>query len=214
MEDYYAARAAEYDEVYRKPERQSELRQLAQWLPGRLAGRTVLELACGTGYWTRFIAPLARGVVALDAVDETLRIAQARLAAPTAQKVRLLRGDAYQLPFAPGSFDAAFAGFWWSHVPLDRIGAFLDGLHAVLRPGARIVFIDNRFVPGSSTAIAAQDAEGNSWQDRPLKDGSTHRVLKNFPSREALLAAVAPHAGTSEVREWTCFWALEYTLPT
>ncbi len=211
MEDYYAARAVEYDEVYRKPERQGELRELEQWLPGRLAGRTVLELACGTGYWTRFIAPVARSVVALDAVDETLRIAKARVPAET---VRLMRGDAYHLPFAANSFDAAFAGFWWSHVPLARLAGFLEGLHAVLRPGAKIVFIDNRFVAGSSTAIAARDAGGDSWQDRPLKDGTTHRVLKNFPSREALLAAVAPHCGRSEVREWIYFWALEYTLRT
>jgi demethylmenaquinone methyltransferase/2-methoxy-6-polyprenyl-1,4-benzoquinol methylase len=45
MIDYYAARAAEYDKVYSKPERQTELRQIKQWLPSVLAGRAVLEIA-------------------------------------------------------------------------------------------------------------------------------------------------------------------------
>jgi hypothetical protein len=55
-----------------------------------------------------------------------------------------------------------------------------------------VVFLDNRFVPGSSTPIAESDAEGNTYQVRTLADGSTHRVLKNFPDRDALMAIVAP----------------------
>src|SRR6186997_2665379 len=74
MQSYYAARASEYDRVYLKPERQPDLRQIEQWLPSVLAGATVLEVACGTGYWTRFIAPVASAVVALDSSPETLRI--------------------------------------------------------------------------------------------------------------------------------------------
>ncbi|MGI9153857.1 MAG: class I SAM-dependent methyltransferase, partial [Rubrivivax sp.] len=72
---YYAARAAEYDRVYLKPERQADLRQIEAWLPARFAGRRVLDVACGTGYWTRFIAPAAAEMLALDAAPETLDIA-------------------------------------------------------------------------------------------------------------------------------------------
>jgi len=53
MQDYYAARATEYDKVYAKHERQADLRQIEQWLPSVLAGRSVLEVACGTGYTGR-----------------------------------------------------------------------------------------------------------------------------------------------------------------
>ena len=74
-----------------------------------------------------------------------------------------------------------------------------------------MVFLDNRFVPGSSTPIAESDAEGNTYQVRTLADGSTHRVLKNFPDRDALMAIVAPLAAVIEYREWQYFWALEYT---
>ena len=59
MQAYYAARAPEYDSVYRKPERQADLRAIEQWVPSRFVAARVLEIACGTGYWTQFIAPVA-----------------------------------------------------------------------------------------------------------------------------------------------------------
>ncbi|CAN7685212.1 class I SAM-dependent methyltransferase [Pseudorhodoferax sp. LjRoot39] len=208
MQDYYAARAQEYDRVYAKPERQDDLRRMESWLPGVLAGRRVLELACGTGYWTRFYAAAAHSVVGIDSAQQTLDIARARLPAG----VQLLQGDAYALPRFDAPFDAAFAGFWWSHIPRQRIGGFLQGLHAALQPGARVVFMDNRFVPGSSTPVAERDADGDSFQLRTLDDGSVHRVLKNFPSAEALLAAAEPFAAQASYHQWRFFWALEYTL--
>ncbi|GHC71309.1 hypothetical protein GCM10007320_06200 [Pseudorhodoferax aquiterrae] len=208
MQDYYAARAREYDRIYAKPERQDNLRRMESWLPGVLAGRRVLELACGTGYWTRFYAAAAQSVLGIDSAQQTLDIARARLPS----SVQLLQGDAYRLPQFDAPFDAAFAGFWWSHIPQRRIAGFLHGLHAALQPGARVVFMDNRFVPGSSTPVAERDADGDSFQLRTLDDGSVHRVLKNFPSAEALLAAVEPFAAQASYHQWRFFWALEYTL--
>ena len=209
LQDYYAARAHEYDKIYLKPERQVNLRQLETWLSDVFTHRSVLEIACGTGYWTQFYAPVAARVVAIDSAVETLRIAEGRL---HGTNVRLLEGDAYQLPVLDGTFDGAFAGFWWSHIPKNRVAEFLSGLHAVLQPGTKIVFLDNRYVPESSTPISERDTEGNTYQLRLLEDGSTHRVLKNFPSRDELLGAVASHAKACDYREWDYFWALAYTL--
>ena len=208
MQDYYAALANEYDRIYLKPERQADLRQIEGWLPTVFAGRSVLEVACGTGYWTQFYAPAAERVVAVDAAPETLRIAETRV---PAAKVQLVEGDAYRLPSSTVRCDAGFAGFWWSHIPRSRIDEFLRGFHAAIEPGAKVVFLDNRFVPASSTPIAETDAEGNTYQVRTLADGSIHRVLKNFPDRDALMASVGPHAAAIEYREWQYFWALEYT---
>jgi hypothetical protein len=33
MHEYYAVRAPEYDRVYKKPERQQDLRAIERWLP-------------------------------------------------------------------------------------------------------------------------------------------------------------------------------------
>ena len=207
MQDYYAARANEYDKVYLKPERQADLRQIESWLPTVFAGRSVLELACGTGYWTQFYAPAAEHVLAIDTAPQTLRIARTRV---PAEKVQLVEGDAYRLPPLATRCNAGFACFWWSHIPRSRIDAFLRGFHAALAPGAKVVFLDNRFVAGSSTEISERDEEGNTYQVRRLADGSTHRVLKNFPGREEVVGAVARHGGGVQYREWEYFWAVEY----
>jgi ubiquinone/menaquinone biosynthesis C-methylase UbiE len=49
MRDYYAQRAAYYERVYLKPERQRDLRTTEARLPSMFVGRRVLEVACGTG---------------------------------------------------------------------------------------------------------------------------------------------------------------------
>ena len=208
MNDYYAARASEYDQIYLKPERQSDLRKIERWLPEVLVDRAVLEVACGTGYWTQFLALKCATIVSIDASSETLGVAQSRV---PPDRIHFLVGDAYNLPAISAGLDGGFAGFWLSHVPRSRINEFLRGFHAALSPGAKIIFLDNRFVPGSSTPISETDAEGNTYQVRSLTDGSTHRVLKNFPSREELFESVAGLANDVHYHEWQYYWALEYT---
>lgn len=208
LQDYYCARAAEYDRVYAKPERQEDLRAIELWLPSVFSGRSVLEVACGTGYWTQFLAPAASRLLALDASPETLEIARSRV---TGSHVELVLGDAYALPDAGQRHEGAFAGFWISHVPRSRMREFLDGLHSRLLPGAKVVLLDNRLVAGSSTPIADADAEGNTYQFRTLADGSTHHVLKNFPSEEQMRSWLADQASDVRWHAWPHYWALEYT---
>jgi demethylmenaquinone methyltransferase/2-methoxy-6-polyprenyl-1,4-benzoquinol methylase len=211
MQSYYAARAVEYDDVYSKPERQHDLRQIETWLPSLLAGEVVLEVACGTGYWTQFFAPVALSVVAIDSAPETLRVARHRV---IGGEVSFRVGDAYALTPDRLDFTAAFAGFWFSHVPLERQREFLVQLNAALRPGARVVLLDNLFVEGSSSPISERDDAGNTYQRRELRDGSTHRVLKNFPSEARLFALTEGGIGASAVyHHWQYFWAFEYRVP-
>lgn len=207
MQSYYAARAPEYDRIYQKPERQADIQCLREWLPPLFAGRRLLEVACGTGFWTQFIAPVAAETVALDAAPETLQIAQRRV---PPGRARFVVGDAYALPQDLGRFDAVFAGFWFSHVPKNRQREFLAGLQRVLNPGALVVLIDNRYVAGSNLPITEQDAEGNTYQTRLLDDGSTHRVLKNFPSEAELRALLAGLGERVVFTGFEYYWALQY----
>jgi demethylmenaquinone methyltransferase/2-methoxy-6-polyprenyl-1,4-benzoquinol methylase len=206
MESYYAARAPEYDRIYAKPERQADLRAIEQWVRTKFAGAGVLEIACGTGYWTQFVAPVARQVVALDASPEVLALARARVSGGNAE---FEVGDAYALARREG-LDAAFAGFWFSHVPKARQRAFLSGVGAALPAGSRIVMLDNRYVEGSSTPVTEHDADGNGYQVRKLDDGSTHRVLKNFPAESELRALVADFGERAAYTAWEHYWAFEY----
>ena len=209
MKAYYAARAAYYDEVYEKPERREDIAFLRDYLGAAFTGRAVLEVACGTGYWTQFIAPAAAALAATDATPEPLEIARAR---PGTQAVHFEMADAYALPASLGRFDAAFAGLWVSHVPIGRRREFLESLHARLVPGARVIFLDNSEVQCVEIPIAERDEEGNTWQHRRLKDGSLHRVLKNFPSRGELEAAIAGLGERPAHRRLQNFWLFEYEV--
>jgi SAM-dependent methyltransferase len=208
---YYSARAREYDGIYAKPERQSDLRAMELWLPAQLSGRRVLELACGTGYWTQFVAPVALGIVAIDASAEPLEIARRRLRHHGS--TTLLLGDAYRLPSDIGIFDAAFAGFWFSHVPRSRQREFLLHLNTCLESGSPVILFDNLYVAGSSTPIAERDEEGNTYQLRTLADGTVHRVLKNFQTEPELLALIGEIGECAQFTRWDHYWGLSYVTP-
>ena len=207
MQSYYAARAPEYDRVYQKPERQADIRHLRKWLPSIFAGSRLLEVACGTGFWTQFIAPVASEVVALDASPETMAIAKRRVAEGT---VKFLVDDAYSLPKDQGNFSASFAGFWFSHVPKNRQREFLAGLGSMLNPGATVLLLDNLYVPGSNHPISEQDPDGNTYQTRRLDDGSTHRVLKNFPSEAELRDLIVGLGERAVFTQFEYYWAFQY----
>ena len=210
MARYYAQRAEIYERVYHKPERQRDLRAMEAWLPAQFKGRRVLELACGTGWWTPHGARDAASWLATDLNAETMAIARTKVMPAS---VRFASADAYTLQGLEGErFDAAFAGFWWSHVPLARLRPWLAKLHARLEPGAAIVMLDNLYSDDSSTPISRRDGDGNTYQMRPLDDGSTHEVLKNFPSRADALAAIAPCARDVEWIEHSYYWTLRYAL--
>lgn len=211
MRVYYARRADSYERVYHKPERQPDLRAIEAGLPGFFAGRRVLEVACGTGWWTPHGARDAAAWLATDLNPETLAVARAK---PLPACVRFATVDAYalDLPSDAPTCDAAFAGCWWSHVPLSRLAGWLAALHARLATGARIVFLDNSFVPGSSTPISRRDEAGNTYQRRTLDDGSVHEVLKNFPTGDEALARLGPRARQAQWIEYTHYWVLSYEL--
>jgi SAM-dependent methyltransferase len=208
MLDYYQRRAATYESIYEKPERQADLRAMEAWLAPVFAGRRVLEVACGTGWWTRLGAHEAASWLATDLAPGTMAIAQAK---PMPACVRFETVDAMTFAeLGARRFDGAFAGFWWSHILLARLPGWLAALHQRLEPGARVVFLDNRFVAGSSTPISRRDAEGNSYQTRRLDDGSMHEVVKNFPTREQALSMLGGRASDPQWIEHEHYWILSY----
>lgn len=164
----------------------------------------MLEIAAGTGYWTRRIVREAVSVVATDAAAAVLELARRQPVGLAA--VHFARADAFHLPFRAGAFDGFLAAFWWSHVAKRSLVSFLSEVRRVLAPGAVGVFVDNRYVQGSSTPIARRDAAGDTWQERELADGTRHAVLKNFPDPAALQAALDPGWTHVDVIELEHFW--------
>lgn len=205
---YYAQRASEYERIYQKPERQADLRTPREFVAQTFAGRRVLEIACGTGWWSEVLASAANSVLATDINDEVLSIAKTKPFRNAT--ISFQRCDAFQLDQAAGSFDAALAVFWWSHLTKPALEKFLQVLHQRLEPGSVVLFIDNVFVPGSSTPISRRDEEGNTYQQRRLDDGSTTEVLKNFPTDEQITRVLHGRACEMIISRSQYFWTTRY----
>jgi SAM-dependent methyltransferase len=203
-EEYYRARANEYDAVYDKPDRQADLSELRAGLPELMTGRHVLEVAAGTGYWTDVYADLAASVAATDVNVATLDVARRRRDWP--DTVRFIEVDAFDLHQVEGQFDAAMVGYFWSHVRLEHLGGFLAGLADRLEPGATAVFIDNRYVEASNSPVTRTDEAGNTYQQRQLADGTSWEVLKNFPTIDEIRSALTPFTTAVTIDEVQHYW--------
>jgi demethylmenaquinone methyltransferase/2-methoxy-6-polyprenyl-1,4-benzoquinol methylase len=199
MRAYYDRRASEYDDWYLgtglyaplaeregREEWDAALRELAQRIEAFGSGN-ILEIACGTGWWSRYLARRAR-VTAIDFSPRMLNLTRERLRADSL-RVDLVRGDAYVLPFRAESFDAGFMGCWMSHVPYARIAELISGVRRVLRSGARLMAIDTGPITEESRRLAGTEY----YNPRVLNDGSRHeRVLKIDHTPETLAHALAP----------------------
>jgi ubiquinone/menaquinone biosynthesis C-methylase UbiE len=207
MLSYYRERAKEYEKVYLKPERQKELLRLTHVLQNIFNEKKVLEIACGTGYWTERIAKTAITIKAIDINDTVLKIAKAKQY-PRAN-VTFEQADIFQ-PLDEAKYNNLFGGFIWSHIKLQDIPYFIDIVSSQVEKGGTIVFIDNNFVEGSSLSIAERDSLGNTYQIRQLEDGSTYKILKNFPSQLLLEKQLKNKAENLTFVNMEYYWMLKY----
>jgi ubiquinone/menaquinone biosynthesis C-methylase UbiE len=132
VEAAYDAWARQYD-TNENPTRDLD----AAVLRGRgfdLAGRDVLELGCGTGKNTVWLAEHARSVLALDLSEEMMRRARERV---PAAHVRFAKADIIQpLPAESASVDFVIGNLVLEHVE-DLAPVFAEAAR-VLRPGGTL----------------------------------------------------------------------------
>jgi demethylmenaquinone methyltransferase/2-methoxy-6-polyprenyl-1,4-benzoquinol methylase len=187
---YYAARAPEYDDWwFRRGRYAVEPEVKARW-DGDIAEveqalfdfdprGDVLELAAGTGLWTRHLVRFADRVVALDANPEVLELN--RFGA------ELHVVDLFDWTPAE-QFDVCFFGFWLSHVPDERFDAFWQNVREALEPNGRVFLVDN--VAGDP--IHARRGTGGAREIRSVADGREFEIVKHWWTPEELAARVAP----------------------
>ncbi|HEY0061612.1 MAG TPA: methyltransferase domain-containing protein [Telluria sp.] len=207
---FYAKIASNHDRIYDRAERQEDLAAMRGHVAEVLRGHTVLELACGTGYWTRIIAETADKVVATDVNPEMIAMAQLRKL--PADKVALRVADARALPADIGDFTAVFIGFWWSHVKREEYERFLAHLKARLGKDILIVLLDDAYVEGSSETVARTDLEGNTYQIRSAPDGERYEIPKTYPSDSALRKKLASSVREIKIVRLEYYWLLSCRL--
>jgi ubiquinone/menaquinone biosynthesis C-methylase UbiE len=102
---------------------------------GDVRGLAVLDLGCGTGRHSLWLAAAGATVTAVDFSDGMLAEARKK---PGADAVRWLAHDLHQsLPFPDGSFDLVVSGLVLEH--LHELDGFFAEARRVLKAGGRAV---------------------------------------------------------------------------
>jgi SAM-dependent methyltransferase len=196
---YYAERAPEYDDWwYRRGRYELEPEALARWqadateaeaaLEAFASGGTALELAAGTGIWTRKLVRLAERVVAVDANAETLALNTA--------DAELVLADVFEWKPAE-RFDLVFFSFWLSHVPEERFDEFWSLVRGALAPGGRVFLVDSG--AGDTAHTGTEQADGE--ETRSLSDGRTFRIVKRRRRPDELAERVRPLGVELDLRD-------------
>ena len=130
------------------------MRTMATW-----AGRTLLDLGCGSGYWFQHYVDVAE-LIGVEPDERLLPAAEARSA-----QVRVLRGSAEHIPLPDASVDVVHARFAYFFPPGCEAG--LAEAMRVLRPGGTLVVVDNDLRHGEfgELVVASPWAAGQGQAD-------------------------------------------------
>ena len=212
MVKYYKDRAKEYEEIYewRDPQRQEEQELMESELKKAFKGRRLLDIGCGTGYWTQRISTVAKSILGIDINDAVLEVARSKeYGCPTEYRVM----DAYNMKLER-KYDGVLASFMLSHVLKQDIPGWLNHIHSVLEPGASVFIADNTYIEGVGGKLQTKPGDPNTYKLRTLNDGSQHLIVKNYFTAEELVQLFSEHSkGITEKNVFMgrCFWWINYT---
>ncbi len=172
----YHLRARIYDAVLAPTERMGVRDQRRRLMDG-LTGR-IVEIGAGTGLNVPLYPTTADEIHALEP-DQHMVGRLARRVGDSPIPLFLYRGDAHDLPFSDGVFDAAIITFALCTIP-QPVRA-LDEAHRVVRPGGVLRFLEHIRSPIARTA---------RWQDRinPMWGRVSGGCRLNQPTVEILEA--------------------------
>jgi len=174
----------------------------------------VLDVATGTGHTAIALAPQARRVVGVDLTPEMVAIAREQARRRGMGNVTFTLADAEALPFPDGAFDVVTCRIAAHHFPaVDR---FCREAARVLRPGGRLVVVDNVSPEEPELARFINEVERlrdpshhrayrlSEWQvlveDAGLRFAVAHRFASRVDREEWLARAGTPSAVADQVR--------------
>ena len=163
------------------------MRAMAPW-----AGRTLLDLGCGSGYGLSRYAEEAAEVIGAEPDPRLLPLAAAR-----DPRARVLRGSAEHLPLDDQSVDVVHARFAYFFPPGCDAG--LAEVMRVLRPGGALVVVGNDLRAGefaglvraaAGALVPAGGEEADAWWAARGATVTTVRSSWRFASRAGFEAVL------------------------
>lgn len=207
MVNYYNKRAPEYEQIYYRkvPERRKEIDDEASRLKEIVKGKKVLELACGSGYWTKVMSETAENVTATDISLEMIAEAKKKdFICP----VEFIQADMYKLPIEKNSVEFLAIGFWFSHEPKQDYEKYCSMINNLMRPDGQIWMIDNN--PPAESDIPDNsylDENGNNFKKRYLDNGDEYTILKNYFSENEISKILSRYFELKTLRYNKYYWS-------
>lgn len=190
---YYGGLATEFDETilpHFDPAMPSMLKRMRA---GNIKGET-LELASGTGYWTRYLSELSVRVTCLDGSPEMIAALRQR----GLPNIEIRQVDLFE--WTPDrQWDTVFFAHWLAHVPEDRFDLFWATVRRALRPGGVVEFAD--VTDHRRQLEQLDDREPETIVHRTLLDGRSFRVVKVFRNPDELQERLAALGWESRIEE-------------
>ena len=205
--EYYRARAGEYDEWFYRVGRYdrddelnyrwfSEASSVMNVLLQQGPFAEVLELACGTGIWTRELLNISQHITALDASQEVLELNREKV---QSEKVEYQQQDLFA--WQPNhQYDLVFFSFWLSHVPPELVDEFLAKVYRATKAGGQIFMVDSLEEPTSTSKDWPLKEDEQVYRTRKLNNGQIYQIVKVFYKPEELQAKLATQGFEAEVR--------------
>jgi SAM-dependent methyltransferase len=138
-------------------------------------GMAVLELGCGTGYFTRELARSGAQILAIDLSPNLLEIAQTQTSAPN---VRYEIQNAYATTYADATFDSVVGSSVLHHLEIE---AASREIYRVLKPGGTMYFTEPNML---NPQVALQ--KNIPWIKRKLGDSPDETAFFRWPLRRLL----------------------------
>jgi len=204
--EYYRARATEYDQWFLRMGNYDHGKELNECWFNEVDEVTlavkrfnpseeVLELACGTGWWTETLAKYADRITAIDASPEVIAINQKKL---VGHKEKIIYQQADLFSWEPDKqYDVIFFSFWLSHVPADLFEKFWGSVVKALKPNGRVFFIDSV----ASSSVHSMPVEHQETQLRRLSNGQEFEIVKIYYTPDQLTKKLSELGLKSEINQ-------------
>lgn len=170
-------------------------------------GSKALDVCCGTADWTIALAEAVGPdglVYGLDFSKNMLNIGQQKLNTKQLSQVKLIHGNAMELPFEDNTFDYITIGFGLRNVP-DYVKV-LQEMQRVAKPGGKVVCLETsqptnliykqfyyayfRFIMPALGKLLAKSYNQYSWLQESARE---------FPGRKEL-ASIFRQAGLVDIQ--------------
>jgi len=189
---YYKERANEYDDWFFRRERYSqgeelnsiwfnEVEYVKQAIKRSNPKGNILEIACGTGIWTKELQKYSDNITAIDTSVEALKINSQKLSNKNVIYIK----DSFFKWDNNTIYDYIFFGFWLSHIPQELFKNFWEKVNKYLEQNGKVFFVDSKYHDKIFPSNKYKNKE-NVIERRTLNNRKEFKIVKIYYEPEQL----------------------------